>query len=626
MNLSDDSAASQLLLHETEAFFALSPGGEIRQASPAFARLLGQPPASLLGRHLADYLPAADHDRARQLVARAATGEVVCYEGLLLRPGAPAECRITLLPLLADNQIAGVYGVAHPPPEPLPPTRAKLAREQQLSVIFDSISDVTFVLEVEPGGLYRFAFTNRAFHRITGLPPGMGIGSLVQDIIPEPSLTLVLGKYAEAVRTRQPVVWQETTDYPTGRLIGEITITPVLNEAGECCQLVGIVHDLTRQKRIEEDLRISNERFQYAMKATTDALYDWNVATDTLYWGEGYETLFGYQLKQNPGLFSQWAEHVLPADAQRVVNGLRHAAYETTDWHWQEEYHFRRADGSWAWVDGRGYILRDAKGQPVRMIGAMQDISERREAEERQRLLGERLFRQNADLQQFTYIVSHNLRAPLANALGFAQLLERVTPGSEVFENSLQNLHTSLRQLDGILTDVNTILSVRDQRGGYRPEAVALAAVCTEALQGVGKLLDACHGQVQVAIAEDLQLPGRRAYFHSIFHNLLSNAIKYRSDDRPLRVEIEATTDADQLTTIRVRDNGRGFDLTTAGAAVFQLYQRFHSDQKGRGIGLFLVKAHVESMGGRISVESQEGVGTQFVLYFSLHGHENLPD
>ncbi|OWP64162.1 hypothetical protein CDA63_05390 [Hymenobacter amundsenii] len=626
MNLSDDSASSKLFLNDTAAFFALSPHGKIRQASPLFARLLSREAASLLGRNLSEYLPAPDLGRWQQLVSLAMAGEVVRYEGPVLLPGKVAECRITLFPLLADSQITGVYGVASHLSERDLPTRAVLAREQQMSVIFDTISDVTFVLQVEPGEQYRFVFTNLAFHKITGLPLGRGVGSFVQDIIPEPSLTLVRSKYAEAVRTRQPVVWQETTDYPTGRLIGEITITPVFNEAGECCQLVGIVHDLTRQKRIEEDLRVSNERFQYAIKATTDALYDWDMATDMLYWGEGYETLFGHRLRQNPELFSQWAEHVLPADAQRVVGGLRYLAYETTQWHWQEEYRFQRADGSWAWVYDRGYIVRDEQDRPLRMIGAMQDISERRAAQERQRLLGERLSRQNADLQQFTYIVSHNLRAPLANALGFAQLLERAAPGSDIFNNSLQNLHTSLRQLDGVLTDVNTILSVRDQQEGYRPELVPLATVCAEALQGVKQLLESCGGQVHVAIADELRLPGRRAYFHSIFHNLLSNAIKYRADDRPLRVDIEATTDAAQFTTITVRDNGRGFDLATAGDNVFQLYRRFHPDQDGRGIGLFLVKAHVESMGGRVSVESQEGVGTQFLVYFSSYGHENLPD
>ena len=619
-------AADQIFTQDMEAVFALDPTGEIRQASPAFAHLLEQATEALSGKNLIDFLPLAEKTRARQLIAQAAAGEVVCYDGLLICPAQPEECRVALFPLLADNQITGVYGIVCSLSELRQTNHALLAREQQLSVIFDSITDVTFVLEVEPGGRYRFTFANLAFQKTTGLPLEKVVGSYVQDIIPEPALSLALKNYGRSVRTRQPVIWQETSDYPTGRVTGEVTVTPVLDEAGECCQLVGIVHDLTRQKKAEEELRISNERFQYAIKATTDALYDWNVGADTLYWGEGYEMLFGYRLKHNPEPFSRWADHVLPAEKQRVVGGLRHIAYETTDWHWQEEYRFRRADGSWAWVYDRGYILRDEHGRPLRMIGAMQDISERREAEERQRLMGERLFRQNSDLQQFTYIVSHNLRAPLANALGFTKLLERVVPGSEVFRTSLQNLHTSLEQLDGVLTDVNTILSVRDQVGGYRAEPVALAAVCREAMQGLEQLLMACGGELHCSIAEELRLPGRRAYFHSIFHNLVSNAIKYRSDARPLRVEIEATTDEDQNTTIRVRDNGRGFDLATAGDAVFQLYQRFHPDKKGRGIGLFLVKAHVESMGGRVGVESQPGVGTEFELYFNSPGHENLPD
>ncbi|MFD2784767.1 PAS domain-containing sensor histidine kinase [Hymenobacter rubripertinctus] len=627
MSLSECPSSNHLLTSKTEAVLVLSSEGEIRQVSPALTRLLSQPADTLLGRYLTDVLPPAEEERVRPLVARAAAGEVVCYQGLLPGPPQLSECQVALLPLLTDNRIAGVYALVCSRGGGLRPAdQALLVREQQLSVIFDSITDITFVLDVEPEGRYRFTFANRAFQKTTGLRLEKVIGSYVHDIIPEPSLSLVLRKYEKAVRTCQPVIWQETSDYPTGQLTGEVTITPVLDEAGECRQLVGIVHDLTRQKKIEEDLRLSNERFQYAIKATTDALYDWDVAADTLYWGEGYEMLFGYGPQENPEPFSQWAEHVLPAEKQRVVGGLRYMAYETTDWHWQEEYRFRRADGSWAWVYDRGYILRDEHGRPVRMIGAMQDISERREAQERQRLMSERLFRQNSDLQQFTYIVSHNLRAPLANALGFADLLARVAPGSDVFTTSLQNLHTSLRQLDGVLTDVNTVLSVRDQQGGYRAEPVALAAVCGQALQGVLPLLKACGGELRYEIPEDLRLPGKRAYFHSIFHNLVSNAIKYRSDERPLLIEVEATTDADGATTIRVRDNGRGFDLAAAGDAVFQLYQRFHSDKKGRGIGLFLVKTHVESMGGRVSVESREGAGTQFMLYFSSHGHENVPD
>ena len=497
-------------------------------------------------------------------------------------------------------------------------------REHQLSVLFDAIADVTFVLNIEAAGRYRFVFANKAFEKTTGLPLAKVLGCYVEEVIPEPSLSLVLTRYREAIETMQRVVWQETSDYPTGQVTGEVSVTPVPDESGQCCQLVGVVHDLTKEKRVETALRLSNERFAYALKATTDAIYDWNIANDTLYWGEGFEGLFGYQLSENPSPFSEWADYVHPDDSPRVVTGLLHAAFETTSLFWQEEYRFQRADGTWAEVFDRGFLLRDAAGQAVRMIGAMQDITLRKQAERQQQLLAEKLIGQNADLQQFTYIVSHNLRAPLANALGFSDLLARVDRQSAVFDASLQNLRTSLQLLDAVLTDVNDILSVRDEQAGYRPELVPLAAVCQQALLGLQEALQAAGGQLHPEIPADLRVAGSRAYFHSIFHNLISNAIKYRADARPLRINIAATATPVGL-TITVRDNGSGFDRQQAGDNVFQLYRRFHAGQAGRGIGLYLVRAHTEAMGGQVAVASSPDEGSEFTLYFRPYADENLP-
>ncbi|MBO2011791.1 sensor histidine kinase [Hymenobacter negativus] len=370
---------------------------------------------------------------------------------------------------------------------------ALVEREHQLSVFFNTVADVTFLLNVEDDGRYRFLFVNKAFEKTTGLPVDKVEGNYVEDIIPEPSLSLVLTKYNEAVTTLQRVVWQETSDYPTGQVVGEVSVTPVCDEIGHCRQLVGVVHDLTKEKQ----------------------------------------------------------------------------------------------------------------------------------AEVRQQLLTEKLIRQNSDLQQFTYIVSHNLRAPLANALGFADLLPRLDSDSEAFKMSLQHLGTSLRQLDQIMTDVNDILSMRDLKDGYRSEPVAVAEVCQQALSGLQEALQACGGQLRNAIPTALRVPGSRAYFHSIFHNLISNAIKYRSDARPLRIDIESRMESDAVTVV-VRDNGSGFDQQKVSKDIFQLYQRFHPGEPGRGIGLYLVKAHVEAMGGKISVRSHVNEGTEFILHFKARADGNL--
>ena len=229
----------------------------------------------------------------------------------------------------------------------------------------------------------------------------------------------------------------------------------------------------------------------------------------------------------------------------------------------------------------------------------------------------QKIFAQNNDLQQFTYIVSHNLRAPLANALGLAKLLSQEQAGTPEFEYARTYLQTSLHRLDQVLQDVNTILAIRDKVDLAAPDEVPLAEVVEQARQSLQAVLDECGGTLRTTIPVGFYVRGNRAYLYSIFFNLLSNAIKYRAPHRPLLVELTATWEPGQNQVIVVADNGLGIDLEQAGADVFKLYKRFHPRHPGRGVGLYLTKTHVESMGGRIEVRSQLGKGTQFTITLS---------
>lgn len=221
---------------------------------------------------------------------------------------------------------------------------------------------------------------------------------------------------------------------------------------------------------------------------------------------------------------------------------------------------------------------------------------------------------QNKDLQQFTYIVSHNLRAPLASALGLADLLGTEEPGSPYFEQTRTHLLASLHQLDQVLRDMNTILTVRDQQHLAAAEAVPLADVVRQVVQNLQEAVDQVGGTVRVAIPAALSVRANRAYLYSIFFNLLSNALQYRADERPLEVTVTATGGEGQPTRVTVADNGSGFDQQQAGDDVFKLYKRFHPHRPGRGMGLYLTKTHVESMGGNISVHSRVDEGTRFTI------------
>ncbi len=241
----------------------------------------------------------------------------------------------------------------------------------------------------------------------------------------------------------------------------------------------------------------------------------------------------------------------------------------------------------------------------VHMIA--RDISEKMQSQQE-------IIAQNQDLQQFTYIVSHNLRAPLASAMGLAGLLGTEEPGSTYFEEARTHLQSSLHQLDSVLRDMHTILAIRDEDGVVEAEAVPLAEVVGEVVNNLQEVVDQCGGTVRVDIPTEVSLRANRAYLYSIFFNLLSNSLKYRADERLLVVTVAATGGQGQETRITFADNGLGFDQERAGADVFKLYKRFHPHRPGRGLGLYLAKAHVESMGGQISVFSRVDEGTRFII------------
>ncbi len=247
------------------------------------------------------------------------------------------------------------------------------------------------------------------------------------------------------------------------------------------------------------------------------------------------------------------------------------------------------------------------KGVVIGVHMVARDVSEKTLAQQE-------IVTQNKDLQQFAYIVSHNLRAPLASALGLADLLGTEEPGSPHFEETRTHLHTSLRQLDQVLRDMNTILTIRDQKNLAEAKDVPLAKVVQQVVHNLQEVMEQGGGTVRVDIPADLTLRANRAYLYSIFFNLLSNAINYRAEERPLEVSVTATGGEGQPTQITVADNGSGFDRERAGDDVFKLYKRFHPHRPGRGLGLYLVKTHVESMGGNISVHSRVDEGTRFTI------------
>lgn len=242
------------------------------------------------------------------------------------------------------------------------------------------------------------------------------------------------------------------------------------------------------------------------------------------------------------------------------------------------------------------------------------NLTERILAEHEREKITEDLIQRNQDLEQFTYIVSHNLRAPVANIKGLSDLLELDSLSKDDAARIAKDLASSVGKLDSVILDLNNILQLK-KIGSEAKERV----IFSELVKGIEQSIHSLVLKEKVTITGDFdevdEMITLKGYLYSIFYNLISNSIKYKRQDVDPVIEIKTLLKKDAIELI-FKDNGRGIDLKKRGDQVFGLYKRFHLEIEGKGVGLFIVKTQVEALGGKISIESEVNKGTQFKIIF----------
>jgi signal transduction histidine kinase len=224
----------------------------------------------------------------------------------------------------------------------------------------------------------------------------------------------------------------------------------------------------------------------------------------------------------------------------------------------------------------------------------------------------EELQRQFSQLEQFSFITAHNLRGPVSRILGLAAIFNRTTADPDNI-GIIDRLIVSTKDLDNIIHDLGKILEV--QQG--KPMAVEII----EIKPFIDKILSRFASDIEINAAtvnlhlQAAEMKGVPTYLDSILSNLISNSLKYRNPQKPLVIDISVNKTNGKLKWT-VRDNGLGFDTEKFTSKVFKPFQRFHTHVEGKGLGLFLIKTQVESMGGEISLQGKEGNGLVFVFSF----------
>jgi len=224
------------------------------------------------------------------------------------------------------------------------------------------------------------------------------------------------------------------------------------------------------------------------------------------------------------------------------------------------------------------------------------------------------LIKRNKNLEQFTYVISHNLRAPLSNIISLTELLKDSNTGLQTTE-LINGLNTSIKTMDGIIKDLNHTLQVKDHLN-IKKEEVCFQQLMDEIAFSINNLVM----EEEVKINYDFEVPALRTirgYLYSIFYNLTLNSIKYRRPEETPVIKVRSVVEEERL-LLTFEDNGKGIDLEKNGENLFGLYQRFDPTIEGKGMGLFMVKTQIEDLHGSIDVESQVGKGTRISIRLPL--------
>lgn len=245
----------------------------------------------------------------------------------------------------------------------------------------------------------------------------------------------------------------------------------------------------------------------------------------------------------------------------------------------------------------------------------MTNVTEQKRAEQETIEHVENLQLRNKELRQFGYIVSHNLRAPIAKIQGLASLFSDDLADSELNHSLIKNMNDEAVNLDIVVKDLNTIVSSRDS-DRLEKEEIFFDSEIELIKQVLSTEITECDVEINTDFEAVNHIYSVKSYIYSILFNLVSNAIKYCASDRPCKIDL-MTELKDDFICLTIKDNGIGIDMEKNGDKIFGLYKRFHSDSiiPGKGMGLHLVKTQTESLGGRTEVESEIDIGTTFKIF-----------
>ena len=407
---------------------------------------------------------------------------------------------------------------------------------------------------------------------------------------------------------------------------------------------------MERRRRVEEALRQSEERFDLAVRATKDGIWDWNIVSNEKYFAPRWCEILGYSYDDPdlPHVYDSWASRIHPDYYERVMNAVK--AHLEDGEAFDVNYRHRHKSGEYRWQNSRGQAIFDENGKPIRMVGSIRDITGRKQAEEELRMAKKAAEVANQAKSDFLSSMSHELRTPLNAIIGFSQVLQEQYFGV-LNEKQTEYTNDILESGKHLLSLINDILDLSKVEAGKMEldlSQMNIKGLLENSLIMI-KEKALKHGiALDLKIPEelsDLEIQADERKLKQVMFNLLSNAAKFTPDGGEIRVTVdliselgirilELKEDEKQLAIqnskskieVSVADNGIGLSPENQEKIFQEFYQvRGGTMDKapGTGLGLPLTKRLVEMHGGRIWVESKgEGKGSRFSFLLPIKSED----
>lgn len=386
----------------------------------------------------------------------------------------------------------------------------------------------------------------------------------------------------------------------------------VTNNKKEAIRMIGAMQDITKQKQEEERLKLLETVITNAKDAVviTDADISKKSIPNVVYANEAYRQMSGFN---DDEILHKSMIETLPIDIgsknykelTECIRQKKECEIETITYRKNKEKY---------WVSFIIVPVFNKENEHTHWISIKREITKQKIQEKEKEQLISELTQNNKDLRQFSYITSHNLRAPLSNLIGLLNLIEKINIQDEELNLIIDGLSKSTQLLNETILDLGKVVIIRDNPSITKTNINVYDSV-KNVMNQINILIEQTSIEFDIKINKKDTVYSNKAYLESILLNLFTNSIKYRSNDRSLKILITFNNNSEQSELI-FEDNGIGIDLQKNKDKLFGMYQRFHNYPNSKGLGLYLVRTQIESMGGSIEVQSEVNKGTQFIIKF----------